>query len=144
MNRNVIPNTQSEPDYFRLLAELSPDDRARLLGADFDLNRVLANKRAHRRLLEELSAPEKLRKLQEMLKAAQLRRGVRQSAPRASPIRFGGRSTAKGVSYEVRIAAFIAVKMLSGSSSMLWRGLVAPTFGDGNAAESRLTISSWI
>lgn len=120
---------QPLPDPLRLLAELSPADRAKLVGADFDLTRVLANKRAHRRLLEELSAPERLKTLQELLKATQLQRGKRQAVdggaiPEADEShRFGGRATAKGVSYEVRIAAFIAVKMLCGNASVLWSGV---------------------
>lgn len=122
-------DVQSQPDPLRLLAELSPVDRARLLGADFDLNRALANKRAHRRLLEQLSAPERLRTLQELVKATQLQRGLRHAAEGvvipepAEPLRFGGRSTAKGVSYEARIASFIAVKMLCGNASALWNGI---------------------
>ncbi len=37
--------------------------------------------------------------------------------------RFGGRVTAGGVNYEVRVAAFIAVKMLAGDRSILWNGI---------------------
>ncbi len=37
--------------------------------------------------------------------------------------RFGGRSTAGGVNYEVRVAAFIAVKMLAGDRCSVWEGI---------------------
>lgn len=37
--------------------------------------------------------------------------------------RFGGRATAGGVNYEVRIAAFVAVKMLSGNRCSVWDGI---------------------
>jgi hypothetical protein len=34
--------------------------------------------------------------------------------------RFGGRATSGGVNYEVRVAAFIAVKMLGGDRCSVW------------------------
>lgn len=37
--------------------------------------------------------------------------------------RFGGRATAGGVNYEVRVAAFIAVKMLAGNRCTVWNGI---------------------
>lgn len=37
--------------------------------------------------------------------------------------RFGGRATAGGVNYEVRVAAFIAVKMLAGDRCSVWDGI---------------------
>jgi len=37
--------------------------------------------------------------------------------------RFGGRATAGGVNYEVRVAAFIAVKMLAGDRCTVWDGI---------------------
>jgi len=37
--------------------------------------------------------------------------------------RFGGRATAGGVNYEVHVAAFIAVKMLSGNRCSVWKDI---------------------
>lgn len=37
--------------------------------------------------------------------------------------RFGGRATAGGVNYEVRVAAWIAVKMLAGDRCVAWEGI---------------------
>jgi hypothetical protein len=37
--------------------------------------------------------------------------------------RFGGQATASGVNYEVRVAAFAAVKMLSGNRCSVWNGI---------------------
>ena len=37
--------------------------------------------------------------------------------------RFGGRATAGGVNYEVRVAAFVAVKMLSGNRCSVWEDI---------------------
>jgi len=108
-------------------------------------SKVLESKRAYRRKLAGLPPAEKLRILEEMRGRAQMRQGSRQSAlpkppaaatdfeqnpqnkdstkkravglsrSKATAHRFGGRATAGGVNYEVRVAAFIAVKMLSGS-----------------------------
>jgi hypothetical protein len=39
------------------------------------------------------------------------------------PRRFGGRATATGVNYEVRVAAFIATKMLAGNLCSVWDGI---------------------
>jgi hypothetical protein len=36
---------------------------------------------------------------------------------------FGGRAAAGGVNYEVRVAAFIAVKMLAGNRCTVWDGI---------------------
>ena len=37
--------------------------------------------------------------------------------------KFGGRSTAVGVGYEAKVAAFVAVKMLAGDDCSLWEGV---------------------
>lgn len=37
--------------------------------------------------------------------------------------RFGGRSTAGGVNYEVRVAAWVAVHMLAGDRCAIWEGV---------------------
>jgi hypothetical protein len=109
---------ENNPEYQRILAELSPDDRLRLLGKDFDLQRQLHKKREYRRSLANLSPMQKLRLLEELRARAKLQRGsLRSATPKFGSSRFGGRATAGGVNYEVRIAAFIAVKMLAGNRS---------------------------
>lgn len=50
-------------------------------------------------------------------------RTVRSSPCKLAPHRFGGRATASGVSYEVRVAALIAVKMLLGRACVVWDGI---------------------
>jgi hypothetical protein len=141
-------------EYQRILAGLSPDERLRLLGADFDLQRQLNKKRDYRRAISDLPPGKKLALLEELRNRAQLLQGRRRSpslnsqptakdsipspptkspqggrrssrSPRANgpARRFGGRGTAGGVNYEVRIAAFIAVKMLAGSKCSVWNGI---------------------
>ena len=136
-------------EYQRILAELSPDERLRLLGEDFDLRRQLNKKLDYRKAISELPPAKKLALLQELRKRAQLLRGQRRTAAldssptinqkstssgngrrslgatrsRGSSRRFGGRATAGGVNYEVRVAASIAVKMLAGSQCLVWQGI---------------------
>jgi len=117
----------SESDYSRKLAELAPDDRLRLLEMDFNLQRVIERKLVHRRKLAELSPTERLRLLEELRNRAELQRGsrrARSAQSKASSPRFGGRATASGVNYEVRIAALIAVKMLAGCGCSVSAGIV--------------------
>ena len=115
---------ENNPEYQRILAELSPDDRLRLLGKDFDLQRQLHKKREYRRSLANLSPMQKLRLLEELRARAKLQRGsLRSATPKFGSSRFGGRATAGGVNYEVRIAALIAVKMLAGNRSSIWEGI---------------------
>lgn len=54
--------------------------------------------------------------------------------------KFGGRSTAVGVGYEAKVAAYIAVKMLAGDGCSLWEGVsgedvVAVTMQDAAAVD---------
>lgn len=54
--------------------------------------------------------------------------------------KFGGRSTAVGVGYEAKVAAFIAVKMLAGDGCDVWEGVngahvVAVTMQDATAVD---------
>src|SRR5258706_481123 len=139
---------RDNPAYSRILAELSPDERLRTLGLDFNLQAQLAKKRAYRRALATLSPAKKLRLLEELRRRVQLQRGTRRSSTPNVPSgdfrkagrvnlsakkrkaasgrtqnRFGGRATAGGVSYEVRVAAFIAVKMLCGDKCSAWDGI---------------------
>jgi hypothetical protein len=144
---------ENEEEYHRLLAALPPDKRLQLFEEDFNLQSQLLRKRQYRRALAKLSAGEKLRLLEELRKRSQMQRGLRKApaanppptveeqaqgkqAPnpvilqklrlprfKMSPQRFGGRSTAGGVSYEVRIAAFIATKMLAGDRCTAWNGI---------------------
>lgn len=146
-------NGHTEQEYIRLLAELPPDERLRLLGEDFNLQRQLLQKRQYRQAIAKLPATEKLRLLEELRKRAQIQKGVRraptvkprpavaneeqdepafgcvnararrQTRSKARQQRFGGRATAGGVSYEVRIAAFIATKMLGGDRCTVWSGI---------------------
>lgn len=37
--------------------------------------------------------------------------------------RYGGRATAGGISYEIRVAAFIATKMLASDRCVVWNGI---------------------
>lgn len=136
----------SDREYHRLLAELSPKERLRLLHLDYDLLRILDSKRRHRRKLANLPPAEKLRILQELRARSQLQRGRRRSASLSLPTvadksrakranrkaviavpakapRFGGRATASGVNYEARIASLIGVKMLCASRCNLWNGV---------------------
>ena len=116
-------------------------------------SKVLESKRAYRRSLPVSRQRKSFRILEEMRGRAQMRQGSRQSAlpkppaaatdfeqnpqikdstkkrsvglsrSKATVHRFGGRATAGGVNYEVRVAAFIAVKMLSGSQCSVWDGI---------------------
>jgi hypothetical protein len=143
---------KNEQESYRLLAELSPDERLKLLGEDFNLQKQLLRKRQYRRALASLSLADKLRLLEELRKRSQMQRGLRkapdanqrstvkaqtQESRHASLIlrkprptrskadlrRFGGRATAGGVGYEVRIAALIATKMLAGDRCIAWDGI---------------------
>lgn len=146
-------NESSEQEYVRLLNELPPDERLRLLGEDFNLQRQLLRKRQYRRAIARLAPTQKLRLLEELRKRSQIQKGVRRSPTvkllpavakeehdgppfssvklrkrsqtrfKAEQRRFGGRATAGGVSYEVHIAAFIATKMLAGDRCTLWDGI---------------------
>lgn len=146
-------NDNNEEEYLRLLAALAPDERLRLLDKDFNLERQLLQKRQYRRALAQLSSIEKLRLLEELRKRSEIQKGVRKAPsvklPPATakggtdrrslnsfnqrkrrPIRlksrqhrFGGRATAGGVGYEVRIAAFVATKMLAGDRCSVWDGI---------------------
>lgn len=150
MSIELNQDLESDRVLSRLLAELSPDERLRVLSKDFNLARELARKKSYRRTLAKLSPVEKLRILQELRERSQMQRGLRKSPPLNPPPRvedrlhpgsqhnaiaprktrltrpmsasnrFGGRATAGGVNYEVRIAAFIAVKMLAGSQCAVW------------------------
>ncbi len=153
MNLDALHMLESDPEYRRMLAELPPDQRLKLLGEDFDLNRQLQNKRRFRRAPAGLSPEEKLRMLEELRMRAQIQRGLRVT-PRIEPaptlrddheagaastagatpqgpprvpavpsVRFGGRATASGVNYEARVAAFLAVKMLAGSQTAVWENI---------------------
>lgn len=47
----------------------------------------------------------------------------RKATSKASTHRFGGRATAGGVGYEVRVAALVATKMLAGDRCKAWNGI---------------------
>jgi hypothetical protein len=145
--------SENEQEARRLLAELPPDERLRLLGQDFNLESQLLKKRQYRRAIANLSAAAKLRLLEELRKRSQVQRGVRKAPAVRRPLavdehskdkrlansvasakthsarskvksrRYGGRATAGGVGYEVHIAAFIATKMLAGDRCTLWSGI---------------------
>lgn len=150
MNINVDQELQNNSEYRRILAELAPDDRLRLLGADFSLQRQLVKKRESRRALAKLSPAEKIRLLEELRERAEVQRGLRKTPSSNAPVaiaesqppsitkakegirpsphpkttpRFGGRATAGGVNYEARVAALIGVKMLAGAQSAVWDGI---------------------
>lgn len=151
---NLDRELEINREYWRILDELSPDDRLRFLGKDFNLQRQLYRKDDYRRALAKLSATEKLQLLEELRRRAQIQKGDRRSElpspppplpngdgmdgsatdlkpvpktskrhSKAASRRFGGRATASGVNYEVRIAAFIAVKMLAGNQCAVWSGI---------------------
>lgn len=95
---------------------------------DRDLQPMLAGKRAHRRKLMTLPPAEKLRLQEELMMRGQVQRGSRRTGAGTAALasatsRFGGRATAGGVNYEVRIAALLAVKMLAGDRSVVWNGI---------------------
>lgn len=141
-------------EYERILAGLSPDERLRLLGENFELRRQLNKKLDYRKAISELPPAKKLALLEDLRKRAQLLRGQRRtpaldsspslkvagpsqkststrkgrgslgaSRSKGSSLRFGGRATAGGVNYEVRVAASIAVKMLAGTQCLVWQGI---------------------
>lgn len=60
MESKLKHEPESDSDYIRKLAELTPDERLRLLEINFDLQRAVERKLSHRRKLAELSAAEKL------------------------------------------------------------------------------------
>jgi len=127
MESKLKHEPESDSDYIRKLAELTPDERLRLLEIDFDLQRAVERKLSHRRKLAELSAAEKLQLLEELRNRAEIQRGSRRAHStqgKASSPQFGGRATASGVNYEVRIAALIAVKMLAGSGCSVFEGIL--------------------
>lgn len=53
----------------------------------------------------------------------QKNRACRSTPWKTGSHRFGGRATVGGVNYEVRVAAFIAVKMLAGDRCTVWEGI---------------------
>lgn len=150
MNVNVDQELESNSEYRRILSELPPDDRLRLLGLDFNLQGQLVKKREYRRALSKLSPAEKIRLLEELRERAEVQRGLRKTPPSSASVaiaesqppsvikpkrrfrppsvektapRFGGRATAAGVNYEARVAAFVGVKMLAGAQSAVWDGI---------------------
>src|SRR6266508_3724415 len=153
---DVDQELESNTEYHRVVAALSPSEKQRFFGTAFDLQHRLSTKRAYRRALAKLSPAAKLRLLEELRKRSQQQRGSRRSAklpvavdgfrgvqPRPTPNkqkkrstravldaqRFGGRATAGGVNYEVRVAAFIAAKMLCGGSCSVWDGISGADIG---------------
>ena len=129
------------------LAQLPADERLRVLGQDYNLQRELGKKRLTRRALARLPPAEKLRILEDLRVRRQIQLGTRRIAspsdtnlalqsppaeqtakmrklpishPEAHSHHFGGRANAGGVNYEQRVAAFIAVKMLVGYQCTLW------------------------
>ncbi len=156
MDFDVDQELESNTEYHRVVAALSPSEKQRFFGTAFDLQHRLSTKRAYRRALAKLSPAAKLRLLEELRKRSQQQRGSRRSAklpvavdgfrgvqPRPTPNkqkkrstravldaqRFGGRATAGGVNYEVRVAAFIAAKMLCGGSCSVWDGISGADIG---------------
>lgn len=103
---------------------------------DPDLHHILRAKENERKRLARLSAGEKLKNLDELRERSEIRRGKRVVAKLQDELtadsesvcgeavvgthRFPGRSPPKGVRYEVRIAAFLGVKMLVGSRARPW------------------------
>src|SRR5256885_14003190 len=77
MASKVDQELESDATYRRVLAELPAEEKLRLLGADFDLQRELAKKREYRRMLAELSAAEKLRLLETLRNRSEIQRGKR-------------------------------------------------------------------
>src|ERR1700738_801943 len=79
MNTGRPANENNEQEYLRLLAELPPDERLRLLGEDFNLGRQLLRKRQYRRAIARLAPAQKLQLLEELRKRSQIQKGVRRS-----------------------------------------------------------------
>ncbi len=135
MDVDLDRELDGNPEYRRILAELPPDERLRLLGADFNLEHQLDKKRKSRLRLATLPPAKKLRVLEELRRRAQMQKGTRKTVAPSSPppalssppistsSRYGGRATASGVNYEVRVAAFLAVQMLSGTRCSVWSGV---------------------
>ena len=92
MKFDVDDEFESNPEYRRILAELPPDERLRLLGRDFELQRQLQKKSEYRRVLQELPVEKKLALLEELRKRAELQRGKRRVPPIPKAPRFGGRA----------------------------------------------------
>src|SRR5436309_53514 len=126
MSVNVDQELENNAEYRRILAELPPDDRLRVLGLDFNLQWQLVQKRGYRRALAKLSPTEKIRLLEELRERAEIQKGLRKtpsssasaaiaerkprsvlktksrtcsSPPQKPAPRFGGRATAGGVNY---------------------------------------------
>src|SRR5258708_4751898 len=85
MPDNDLKQLEDNADYRRLLADLAPEDKLRLLGLDFDLKRELQKKREYRRTLTELSPAKKLRLLEELRRRSQIQRGDRRAASLGTP-----------------------------------------------------------
>ena len=140
MNIDLDHELESNPEYRRILAELSPDERLRLLGTDFSLQHELDKKRNYRRKIAALPPAEKLRILEELRRRAQMQKGSRRSkAHPASPSVCGGRAKRRsGVTYEVPRCCVVwrCQNAWRGGASMLrlgrnqWRGHV----GDHHAS----------
>lgn len=146
MNLDLENTLENNPEYRRILNALSPNERLQFFGENFSLEKQLDRKKNYRQILAKLSPSEKLRLLEELRRRAQLQKGKRRTlSPHLSRInesselvsqrkllggdsnagtnRFGGRATSSGVNYEIRIASFIAVKMLAGKECVLWKGV---------------------
>jgi hypothetical protein len=153
MQTDLDRELESNPEYQRILAQLSPDERSQLLGQNYDLASALGKKREFRRSIARLSPAQKLRLLDELRMRAEMQRGSRHSAtpfPKKAGCktakggqagashgegaitssrvadesrRYGGRATAVGVGYEVHVAALIAVKMLCGEKCSVWESI---------------------
>lgn len=69
-----------------------------------------------------------------------VKKALKPTMTKRTASKFGGRSTAVGVGYEAKVAAFIAVKMLAGDGCSLWEGVnsedvVAVTMQDAAAVD---------
>lgn len=87
------------------------------------LQSVLQAKASQRRKLDHLPLKEKAELTEALRDAEEVREGKRQTAPEPDPPRAGGQATAAGVNYEVRIAAYLSVKMLAGARAQVWDGI---------------------
>jgi len=112
MKRSIDFGQREDSEWEEFLAQLPQEMRSRFLNPD--VWRIWANKAFQRRLAADLPISEKVKRLEEMIKAAELRRGSRQVAkPERLRNYSGGRSAATGVMYEVRVAAWMAAKNVS-------------------------------
>ena len=93
MEIDLYHEIESDPQYRRLLAGLSPDERLRLLGLEFSLEHELDKKSAYRRKLAALPPAEKIRIIEQRRYRAQMQKGSRRSPARPPSPRFGGRAT---------------------------------------------------